>query len=60
VIFGIGCGLIPSVIRLWGSYPEGVSFSILIMNSLTPIIDRYTAGKPFGTPGGRGLKSVHK
>jgi len=60
VIFGVGCGLITSVIRLWGSYPEGVSFSILIMNSLTPLIDRYTAGKPFGTPGGRGLKSVHK
>jgi electron transport complex protein RnfD len=48
VIFGVGCGLITAVIRLWGSYPEGVSFSILIMNALTPLIDRYTAGKPFG------------
>lgn len=48
VIFGVGCGVITAVIRLWGSYPEGVSFSILIMNAFTPLIDRYTAGKPFG------------
>ncbi len=49
IVFAIGCGLITSVIRLWGSYPEGVSFSILIMNALTPLIDRATAGHPFGT-----------
>lgn len=49
VIFGVGCGIITSVIRLWGSYPEGVTFSILIMNALTPLIDRATAGRPFGT-----------
>lgn len=48
VIFGVGCGVITAVIRLWGSYPEGVSFAILIMNAFTPLIDRYTAGKPFG------------
>lgn len=48
VIFGVGCGLITSVIRLWGSYPEGVSFAILLMNALTPLIDRYTGGRPFG------------
>jgi len=48
LIFGFGCGLITSVIRIWGSYPEGVSFSILFMNALTPLIDRYTIGKPFG------------
>lgn len=48
LIFGIGCGLITSVIRIWGSYPEGVSFSILIMNALTPFIDKYTANIPFG------------
>ena len=47
-IFGLGCGIITCVIRLWGSYPEGVSFSILIMNALVPLIDRYTAKKPFG------------
>lgn len=47
-IFGFGCGLITSVIRIWGGYPEGVSFSILFMNALTPLIDRSTIGKPFG------------
>ena len=48
VIFAIGCGVLTSVIRIWGSYPEGVSFSILIMNALTPLIDRYTSRRPFG------------
>ena len=48
LIFGMGCGIVTCSIRIWGSYPEGVSFSILIMNALTPLIDRYTIGKPFG------------
>ncbi|MFA7368671.1 MAG: RnfABCDGE type electron transport complex subunit D [Kiritimatiellales bacterium] len=48
LIFGCGCGVITGVIRIWGGYPEGVSFSILFMNALTPLIDRYTIGKPFG------------
>ena len=48
LIFGAGCGIITSVIRIWGGYPEGVSFSILFMNALTPLIDRFTIGKPFG------------
>lgn len=48
VIFGLGCGIITVVIRLYGSYPEGVSFAILIMNILTPHIDRLTKTKPFG------------
>lgn len=39
IIFGIGCGLMTMIIRLFGSYPEGVSFSILLMNILTPHID---------------------
>ena len=47
-IFGVGCGVITCVIRLWGSYPEGVSFAILFMNALTPMIDRLTASRPFG------------
>ncbi len=47
-IFGLGCGIMTSLIRLWGAYPEGVSFSILFMNALTPIIDRLTIKKPFG------------
>lgn len=49
LLFGVGCGIITSVIRIWGGYPEGVSFSILFMNALTPLIDRTTIGKPFGT-----------
>jgi len=48
LIFGVGCGVITAVIRLWASYPEGVSFSILLMNALTPMIDRFTIKKPFG------------
>jgi electron transport complex protein RnfD len=48
IIFGVGCGIITCVIRDWGAYPEGVMFSIVIMNSLTPLIDRYTSKKPFG------------
>lgn len=49
-IFGIGCGLLTAVIRLFGSLPEGVSFAILIMNLLVPLIERITTPKPFGTP----------
>jgi Na+-translocating ferredoxin:NAD+ oxidoreductase subunit D len=55
IIFAIGCGVITAAIRLKGSYPEGVSFSILIMNAFTPLIDRFTSGKPFGMPKKKGL-----
>ena len=48
LIFGIGCGLITMLIRLFGSYPEGVSFAILLMNIITPHIDSLTKSKPFG------------
>ena len=48
IIFGFGCGLITAVIRLYGGYPEGVSYSILLMNVATPLIDRFTAPKRFG------------
>jgi len=48
LLFGFGCGLITSVIRLWGGYPEGVAFSILIMNAFTPLIDRYVKPARFG------------
>lgn len=48
IIFGIGCGLITSIIRLYGGYPEGVSYSILLMNVATPLIDKYTNPKVFG------------
>lgn len=48
IIMGLGCGLLTSVIRLFGSYPEGVSFSIVVMNILVPLIDRYTVPVSFG------------
>ncbi|MGN0597139.1 MAG: RnfABCDGE type electron transport complex subunit D [Ruminiclostridium sp.] len=49
LIFGIGCGLITCLIRNFGSMPEGVSYSILLMNIITPYIDKLTRPKPFGT-----------
>jgi len=48
LIFGFGCGLITVLIRLFGGYPEGVSFAILLMNAATPLIDRFTRPKIFG------------
>lgn len=48
LIFGIGCGLITFVIRHFGALPEGVSYAILLMNILTPHINRLTLSKPFG------------
>ena len=48
IIFGIGCGLITMVIRLFGSYPEGVSFSILLMNCLTPLINDFCQKRMYG------------
>ena len=50
IIFGIGCGLITSIIRIFGNLPEGVSYSIIIMNILVPLIENVTLPKPFGTP----------
>ena len=46
VIFGAGCGLITILIRFWGTSPEGVSYSILLMNIFTPYISRLTRSKP--------------
>ena len=48
IIFGVGCGLLTAIIRLWGGYPEGVSYAILMMNAATPIIDRYTRQRIYG------------
>ena len=48
IIFGLGCGFITFLIRYYGSYPEGVSFAILLMNILNPYIDKLTAHKVFG------------
>jgi len=49
VIFAIGCGLITFIIRAFGQYPEGVMFSILIMNVATPLIDRFIRPRIYGT-----------
>lgn len=49
IIFGIGCGIITFLIRKAGGYPEGVCYSILFMNSLVPLINRYTLPKKFGS-----------
>ncbi len=48
IIFGFGAALITVLIRFYGSYPEGVSFAILLMNILTPFIDKWTRRRPFG------------
>lgn len=48
IVFGVGCGVLTVVIRKFAGYPEGVSYAILIMNAVTPIIDRYTFPKWFG------------
>lgn len=48
IIMGLGCGILTAVIRMYGSYPEGVSFAIIIMNLFVPLIDRFTIPKAFG------------
>ncbi len=48
IIFGIGCGVITVLIRMFANLPEGVSYSILIMNLLVPLINKIPAKKPFG------------
>ena len=48
VFFAVGIGLITMCIRLWGAYPEGMSFAILIMNAVVPLINKYIKPKRFG------------
>jgi len=48
IVFGVGCGLLTAIIRLWGGYPEGVSYAILMMNAAVPIIDRYSKNRVYG------------
>lgn len=50
IIFGVGCGIITVLIRIWGGYPEGVSYSILLMNIATPLIDKITKPRRYGVP----------
>jgi electron transport complex protein RnfD len=56
IIYAFGCGLLTALIRTWGGYPEGVSYSILIMNVAVPLIDRYTAPRVLGEPKREWLK----
>ena len=48
LIFGIGCGVMTMLVRLYGIYPEGVTFAILLMNAVTPIIDNLTLPRKYG------------
>jgi electron transport complex protein RnfD len=48
IIFGVGCGVLTSLIRIYGGYPEGVCYAILLMNAVTPLIDRYVKPRRFG------------
>jgi Na+-translocating ferredoxin:NAD+ oxidoreductase subunit D len=49
IVFGIGCGLLTAIIRLWGGYPEGVCYAVLIMNTTVPLIDRYVRPRIYGS-----------
>ena len=51
MLFAFGCGLITVLIRFFGAYPEGVTYAILIMNILSPYLDKLCAKKPFGKVG---------
>jgi electron transport complex protein RnfD len=48
IIYGVGIGVLTVIIRVWGSYPEGVSFAILIMNAFVPLMNSYIKPKRFG------------
>ncbi|MEG2454478.1 MAG: RnfABCDGE type electron transport complex subunit D, partial [Clostridia bacterium] len=47
-IYAAGCGLLTAIFRKYGTMPEGVSFAILLMNIITPLLDKYLMPKPFG------------
>jgi electron transport complex protein RnfD len=48
VVFAFGCGVVTTILRFYSSLPEGVMFAILLMNGLTPLIDRYLRPRPYG------------
>ncbi|MFH1395467.1 MAG: RnfABCDGE type electron transport complex subunit D [Candidatus Omnitrophota bacterium] len=52
-VFGAGCGLITMIIRIWGGLPEGVMYSILLMNAVTPLINKIARPKRFGAVNGK-------
>ena len=56
IVYGIGCGALTVFFRYFGLYPEGVTYSILLMNALTWVIDRYTAPRRFGVKNGGAAK----
>lgn len=49
IIFALGCGLLTAIIRLWGGYPEGASYAILMMNAAVPLIDRHMRPRIYGS-----------
>ena len=51
IIFALGCGLITAAIRVFGALPEGVSYSILVMNVASPLIEKLTTPKVYGRGG---------
>ncbi|MGB2705775.1 MAG: RnfABCDGE type electron transport complex subunit D [Candidatus Omnitrophota bacterium] len=48
-IFGAGCGVVTMIIRLWGGLPEGVMYAVLLMNAVTPLLNRLTRPRRYGT-----------
>ena len=60
LLYGIGIGAITVLIRIWGQYPEGMSFAILIMNAFVPLIDKYVKPRRFGAVRKRGPDSYEK
>lgn len=48
IIFAVGAGILTAIIRVKGAYPEGVSYSILLMNVATPLIEKFTKPNVFG------------
>jgi electron transport complex protein RnfD len=54
IVFGIGCGFLTFLLRVYGSLPEGVSLAIILMNIFVPMIERYMTPRVFGTQTKRG------
>ncbi|SFW97605.1 RnfABCDGE type electron transport complex subunit D [Marinospirillum alkaliphilum] len=61
LVFGLGCGLLAWLVRTWGSYPEGIAFAVMLMNSATPVLDRYFKPRIYGrTSSGAPLPATGK
>ena len=57
LVYGFGIGLLTILIRMWGAYPEGVSFAILLMNAVVPLINMGFKPKRFGAKPGVAIKT---